>query len=152
MHGTWETTTTHNSAALKARCNVATTQRARERVEKGEQRGLQSLKLPRTLCLRLSACSTCHPHICALKLAMAYTANPFPAHVLSWSWESFYNHENLVTQQDFFSIVVEEKAKHNITFTVSTVPKCTIQSSKFHILMQHISGTFRLAKQKLSTH
>ena len=35
--GTWETTITHNSSALRAGSNVATTRSMRERAQKGDQ-------------------------------------------------------------------------------------------------------------------
>lgn len=42
--------------------------------------------------------------------------------------------------------------KKSITLNLPSQPFLSVQFSKFHIVVQQISGTFHLAKQKLSTH
>lgn len=129
MHGTWEKTTTHNSSALKARCNVATAQRARERVEKGEQRGLQSLKLPRT-----HSASGCQPVLRAIHTSAPWSLHwprlptPFQHTRFPGPEKASTTMRTLLPNKIFF--LLWWKKKQSITLHLPSQPFLSVQFSK----------------------
>lgn len=99
-----ETSSSHNSSALRTGSNTATAQTIGEEQGKGSK-GDCSSKLLRTcpvsvlflfcfVCL-FFAYSLCNSHVCAFKLSVALAVNHFVAQPLPWSQGGFQNIQNL---------------------------------------------------------